>query len=168
MTFKKLTNEETAWAVLEPLWQECVSMYVKAEHREPKRVQVIVTPDMHDSCRHFAATDGDIVWFAPELVDLPVGTVVAVMCHELGHVVDLNNPGRYWFMNEELRRLDELPSKGMRKLIQRWRDRDDDQVEFVADAIAEQVAGVRIGYVGCSGCLVQSLARGIDRPVGLR
>ena len=64
--------------------------------------------------------------------------------------------------------VDKLPGKNIRKHMEQWRSRSTDEVEMVADQIAEMVMGQKIGYVGPSGCIVQTLGRGKTRPKGLR
>lgn len=161
---------DEATAILMPHWQEVVEGFGEAGYDEPARAEFVLTEDAHDSCRHFGAmrNDGLVLYVAPELVHMPVETIDGILAHEAGHSVDLQNPGIYWFRRNALFKAEELPSKGLRKILKAWRGRDDDEVERVADAIAFHALGVRIGYVGSPTCLVQALGRGKRRPKGLR
>lgn len=163
-------DSESDFAILETIWQDVTAQFLRNGHEEPARAALVLDEAMHDSCRHFAGTtpDGKSVRVAPILIDMPADTVIAILAHEGGHVVDLSNPGRWWFRNGKLALVEELPTRGLKKLLSAWRDRSDDELERVADAIAESVLGMRIGYVGTGSCLVEALGRGRPRPKGLR
>jgi len=191
--FDPLTSEE-AWAVLEPYWKEIVAEFSAKKLMAPSKVvRVDVDPKWHNTCRHFggARTDAKVVIFAPELADMPVPSIRGIMAHEAGHLTDFAAPGIYWFrpiealaLREGLRatvfaddprrtesvlmKVRELPEKNLRKHMQDWHDRSRDEVEMIADKLGEYVLGKKIGYVGPSGCLVQSVGRGKTRPKGLR
>lgn len=162
---------DEAVAIIMPYWQEIVERFEESGYDEPGTINsFILTDEVHDNCRHFAATrmDGKVVYVAPDLVHMPSETIIGILAHEAGHVVDLQCPGFYWYRQGKLMVADELPSKGLRKVIKAWNDRGDDEVERVADEIAYKAVGIRIGYVGSPGCLVQALGRGVERPKGLR
>lgn len=188
-------DADRAWAVLRPYWEQIVSTFRHKGHAEPGKVtRVKVDPKWHDTCRHFAGAsqDAKILVVAPELADMPVASIVAILAHEAGHFVDLSNPGRYWFRtacNVRLRKgaravsvrdvpetyrdatlflFERLPEKNLGKHLNEWRERESDEVERTADAIAEVVTGQRIGYTGAPGCLVQTMGSGVERPIGLR
>jgi hypothetical protein len=155
--------------VLEAVWEEVIRKFEGKGLDHPASARLSFDPSRHDSCRHFAATtmDGSEVLVAPSLADMPYETVLAILAHEAGHVEDLCCPGVWWYRQGKLRHTD-LPNRGMRRFIQAWKDRSDDEVEHVADAIAELALGQRIGYVGHPGCLVQFVGRGKRRPKGLK
>jgi len=181
-----------AWELLEPYWEDVVEAYEKMGLPEPSRVRsVIVDASWHDTCRHFAGMthDSQQLIVAPELADMPVDTIKAILAHEAGHAVDLARPGELFLRSRDglpvgtsqrakvLARQqsystgrDKLyavaPEDITRKVIEAWYKRSKDEVERCADAVAEAVLGHRIGYVG--PCLVQSLNRGVRRPIGLR
>jgi hypothetical protein len=163
-------DAEQAQAILEPIWERVLDAFEEYGHQEPSKAKLGFDPALHDTCRHFAGTtlDGKSVYYAPALADMPIDTIEAIMAHEAGHIVDLSNPGRWWFRGGELCFLKELPSKNLKKLLVEWSERDDDEVEHVADAIAEVCMGRRIGYIGEGGCLVQTWDKGKRRPNGLR
>lgn len=158
----------------EPYWDEVVESFKSAGFAEPSHVsRIVFTDEVRDSCRHFAAMrmDGKLLYLSPEIVEMPEETILGIMAHEAGHAVDLQNPGIYWFRRQALlvsEPLDRLTSRELKKLMDAWHDRSDEEVERVADALAEQAMGLRMGYVGKPGCLVQALGRGKKRPPGLR
>lgn len=161
---------EEAEAILLPHWVAVVEAFEAAGFEKLRKVKIVLTEEAHDECRHFAATrtDGKVLYLAPQLVHMPVETIDGILAHEAGHLVDFQHPGIYWYRNDCLMEAEELPKKGMRKILKAWDARDDDEVERVADEIAYNVIGTRIGYVGSPTCLVQALGRGKKRPVGLR
>lgn len=166
---RRLT-EKQAIAVLEPIWEAVCDTFSDKGFDQPSDCRFEIDPSAHDSCRHFAATrtDGKLMIVAPDLADMPLSTIEAILAHEAGHIVDFCCPGRFWFRSGKLQDIDPLPSKGRRKILAMWKGRDNDEVEYVGDAIAEFVMERRIGYVGHPGCLVQSFDDGIKRPRGLR
>ncbi|MHC4617126.1 MAG: hypothetical protein ACYTEQ_05165 [Planctomycetota bacterium] len=164
-------DEAEAIEVLLPQWEQICEIFEEHGHMEPSEVStLVVTPDVHDTCRHFAATrdDGKVVYVAPEMCHLPLEVVAGVLAHEAGHVVDMRNPGIFWFRYGDLCAVEELPTKRLRKHLREWGERSDDEIERVADAIATEAIGTKIGYVGPPYCLVQAVGRGIRRPKGLR
>lgn len=121
--------------------------------------------------RHFAATrdDGLLMYYAPEIVDIPHDTLVAILAHEFGHAADHMYPA-HWVMPPrgpgEATWIGSAETKQHRQWQQLWRDRSRDQIEWAADGIAQAVIGLRIGYAGA--CMLQSFAGGAERPAGLR
>jgi len=167
---ERAISDEEAWEVLEPHWRLVTERFERKGFDVDGFGRLVIDSSAHDSCRHFAKTytDASEVMLAPEMVHLPVPSIQAIMAHELGHVVDVSRPGYCWYRKGALVILPELPSKGLRKLLRQWQERSDDEVERVADAIAEVAMGQKIGYVGSSSCLVECLGKGKARPKGLR
>jgi len=125
------------------------------------------------TARNFAAAseDGRLIVAAPELVELPEETVLAILAHELGHCYDFSYPGEWLLADGELVRVhaDERDPMVERVRLARaraWRDRDEDTVERIADEIASLILGREIRYAG--PCLLQTFDRGVVRPEGLR
>jgi len=162
-------KEPIARAILIPPWLEICEVFESKGFEFPSAAKVRIVSWAHDSCRHFAAAseDGKDVYFSPDMAELPDATALAIMAHEAGHLVDLSCPCRFWWLNGKLVDAGEFnKSKGFKRALERWRARSEDDLEWIADAIAEQVLGVRIGYSG--KCLIQTLDGGIPRPKGLR
>ena len=195
-----MDEEEAVRSILQPYFDAVKDVF--AVFRPPghgplsnlRNVVYEVTPDAHDKERHFARTrtDGRLMQFAPEIVDLPPETLVAIIAHEFGHAADLSHPGCWswpksgsgeslWVGKSQSGR-----SHAWRNIFGKsnakprnpsddkvsasnwmiaWRDRSDDQVEWAADAIAFSVTGIRIGY--CGRCMLQCFG-GSERPAGLR
>lgn len=184
-TATDVTPEE-ALLILEPYFLAVQEAFVGAGLADTRRVRLYVAPSMHDTPRHFAATrdDGTVILVAPEMVELPENTVAAIMAHEFGHAVDFLYPGEFVLGAErDTAQPQQLAANGSERTAVRrdrasftddqwvrwlkdWEKRDDDVVEFVADAIAEMVTGRAIGYVG--PCKLQAFDRGQARPQGLR
>lgn len=161
------------------------------------RVRYVMQHDVHDTERHFAGTrtDGRLMVFAPQIVELPFQGAVAVIAHEFGHAADMAYPGAwtwpfdkaglsYWVGESPAERAiawralfgssrarsrtphdDADPAVNWAKA---WADRTDDQVEWAADGICEAVTGTRPLYGG--KCLIQCFTSGcgVERPAGLR
>lgn len=166
-----MKHDAEARAILLPLWKEICAAFKHAGHKAPGRAKFELDEAMHDSCRHFAGAteDGSLVLVAPSLIDMPMHTVQAILAHEAGHVTDFAAPGHWWSPRTgELVLVETLPERGLKRHLDRWKGRSDDELERVADGIAETVTGRRVGYVGASSCLVQALDRGRPRPPGLR
>lgn len=132
----------------------------------------VVEADRHDSPRHFAACrdDGLHLSFAPQLVELPVENMVAILAHEFGHAADFAYPG-YWRLQPGCPGVaewigDPETTKWGRHWLRTWMDRGRDHVEWTADGIATAVTGRSIGY--CGPCALQAFDRGLERPKGLR
>ena len=189
-----LAPKEAQWVLENYWWEVIVPAFAAKGYDEPGRIRsLVIDPSAHDNCRHFAGTaqDGSKVIVAPELASMPDATVIAILAHEAGHVVDLSNPGIFWFRAKEsfyprdgikvaqmsavtnkgnfrIFECLELPQKGFNKHIEDWKERGREEEEQLADALAEWVLGVKIGYVGSHSCLVETLGEGVPRPVGLR
>ena len=163
---------DKALAILEPYFLAMQERFVESGLTETKRVRLYVAPAMHDSPRHFAGArdDGSVIMLAPEMVELPENTVAAIIAHEFGHATDFLYPGEFVLGADRaaVRRQRNGLENDDRWVtwLKEWEKRDDDVVEFVADAIAERVTGRRIGYVG--PCKLQTFDRGKARPQGLR
>lgn len=128
-------------------------------------------PWIHDSPRHFAACtdDGLQIYAAPELADLPDNVVLAIFAHEFGHATDFLYPAEFARGRDGAYRRDfgNVSERQVRAWITGWNNRDADAIEFAADAIAELVLGMPIGYQG--PCQLQCFNCGEGRrPVGLR
>ena len=160
-----------------------------------RRVRYVITSEARSSERHFAATldTGMSMIFAPQIVDLPVETLVAILAHEFGHAADFaypacwtwpkNAPGAaMWVGESDHARAaawrftfgkagaksrsggdDKAPSENWAFA---WHRRNRDQIEWAADAIATAVTGQAIGY--CGPCMLQCFHGGMARPAGLR
>lgn len=169
-TTTSVTPEE-ALLILEPYFQVMQEAFVASGLTEASRVKLYVAPTMHDSPRHFAGTraDGLVMLVAPEMVELPEPTVAAIMAHEFGHATDFLYPGEFVLGPKRVARRRDRASftdEQWIKWIKDWEKRDDDPIEFIADAIGELVTGRSIGYVG--PCKLQTFDRGRARPQGLR
>jgi hypothetical protein len=166
-----LTTEE-AHAIIEPYFLVVREQFLDAGLDRVRSVQLRCRRWVHNTPRHFAACfeDGSEIVVAPELAELGYDTVCAMLAHELGHATDFCYPGEFVLQGDrvERRRFDvEDPQqvKQWRKWRSGWKERDTDTVELTADAIAEHVMGVPIGYRG--PCLLQAF-EGEPRPIGLR
>jgi hypothetical protein len=144
-----------------------------------RKTRLIIDPAVHDTFRHFAmcSDDGMVMRFAPEAVDLPIETVVAITAHEFGHASDFAYPARWVLLGRG--KAEWIPadgSKPVKRWQRAWRERNQaaragdegarDQIEWAADGISQAVTGKKTGY--CGSCLLQCFAGGIERPVGLR
>jgi hypothetical protein len=163
--------------VLKPHFDAVRDIFVEFGLVRLERVRFSIEPEIHDKARHFAATTetGIEQMYAPEIIELPHDTLVAILAHEFGHSSDFAYPG--WWLGpvrgpgEEVIFLGDQPgsfwgSKRGRATVQSWERRSRDQVEWTADAIAELVTDKRIGYAG--DCMLQTLRGGVERPAGLR
>jgi hypothetical protein len=144
------------------------------------KTQFVVDAKNHNSGRHFASTrdDGMLMVFAPQLVQLPVETLIAILAHEFGHAADFAYPAHWLTRGQPDDRAkwigDPSETKQARKWRRLWYDQNDhsgrdgnrDRIEWRADAIAFTVTGNRLGY--CGDCLLQCFNGGIERPPGLR
>lgn len=170
-----LDLDQMAGFVISPSFDAVRDVFDDACSRLPgaqlvTEVRLTINPDRHDTARHFAAcaTNGRRIEIAPEAADLPIETLTAILAHELGHAHDFLNPGRWEFHGRDrpAQWVPETASADRRKAAQRrWLNRDDDEIEFWADAIAFAITGKKIGY--CGPCLIQCFG-GVERPAGLR
>jgi hypothetical protein len=168
-----------AGTVLEPFIEDVRDAYLAFGLKNIARTRVVVTERAREGKRHFAAcrTDGSQILLSPDLIRLPVATAVGIIAHEFGHAADYLYPAAFerkflggaTFRQYGLRSNDGVP----RGVADRWRSRDDDEVEMSADAIAETVLSasekrpIRIGYAG--PCFLETIGAGIrPRPRGLR
>lgn len=126
-------------------------------------------------CRHFAACrdDGLLMLFAPEFIELPTETLVAILAHEFGHAADHAYPAHWYMPGAGPARaiwIGQEDTKRHRAWQRVWRDRNSsdrrDQIEWAADGIAEAITGKSIGY--CGDCMLQCFDAGAERPEGLR
>lgn len=181
-------------SIINPYWKQVVYRFEDAGFPQVHNTtRVVFDEGVHDSCRHYAAarTDGKVLMLAPEVVDLPDEDIWALLAHEAGHFVDFASPGRFFHreptrvrmregasveMLSELSermppsalfRFVELPGK-LGKHMREWKERDADEVEFVADGIASLAMGIPIRYRGPADCLVETFGPGVERPLGLR
>lgn len=136
-------------------------------------VRFDIDPERHDSVRHFAAcrTDGLHMVFAPQIVDLPVENLVAVLAHEFGHAADFLCPAHWRMPDSGPAKAEWIGHPGSTKWgrhwAKKWEARTRDQIEWAADGIAEAVTGKHLTYEG--PLLLQCVrGAGIERPAGLR
>jgi hypothetical protein len=185
-----VSDEEIAASVLEPHFCAVRDLFSQFEP-EPglklsklAKVQFVIDSKVHDKPRHFAATyeEKPLMVFAPQIVDLGVETVVAILAHEFGHAADFQYPSRWythargpcvarWIDSKDVERKlkngNRVDTKPFRAWSKAWSDRGRDQVEWAADGIAEAVTGKHITYDG--PLVLQCLhGHGIERPKGLR
>ncbi len=170
------SSEEIAAAVLEPHFDAVRDVYCQygdGELQRLSKVRFVVDKSIHNSPRHFAATrdDGLLMLFAPQFIDLPEETLVAILAHEFGHAADFLFPARFvttgtkkaiWASD------DQLDTKQFRGWQRIWEQRNRDQIEQSADSIAYEVTGRPIKYDFVDSCLLQRFNRGMERPLGLR
>lgn len=162
---------EQAHAILEPYFQVVRERFLDYGLDRVRRVRLTCDEQLHDTPRHFAACyeDGSEILVAPEMAELGYDTVCAMFAHELGHATDFNYPGEFVLRGSRVQRIaaGELDGelKQWRHRLNGWKRRDQDTIELTADAIAEEVMGVPIGYRG--PCLLQGFG-GPRRPIGLR
>lgn len=163
---------EEARLIIEPFFFEMRHVFVEeAGLSRCRKTRLYCAPWMHDTERHFAACrdDGLVVVVAPELAELPVETVVAILAHEFGHATDYLYPAEFALDRDRKarrRRRVEADDVQWARWAKAWTRRDDDLVEVTADAVAEFATGNRIGYLG--PCQLQAFDRGRARPQGLR
>jgi hypothetical protein len=200
-----LGDHEEAASILVPYFDAVRDTFVeKMEGRDglvkkgscrARKSRLIVSDDAHDTRRHFAMTHTEslAIVCAPVMVDLPEPTLVGILAHEFGHVIDFGYPGSFswprfgpgqavWIGQSPRDKAnawravygkhgatsrnehdDVLPCGNW---MRAWEDRSDDEVEWAADAICFYVTGKRVGYAG--PCLLQRIGSGKPRPRGLR
>ena len=93
-----------------------------------------------------------------------------MLSHELGHAADFSYPGCWVVLDPRTDRRRALwlgwrEDRDARRWRRMWYERDDDEVEWAADAIAQAVTGIPVTY--CGRCMLQCFS-GIPRPSGLR
>jgi len=172
-------SKEEAFCVIEPFFVAAQILFVQyckdlGLDDRIKSTRLECSEEIHDTDRHFAGTtlDGRKVLVAPEMAELPEDTVAAIMAHEFGHVVDHQFPAYFVCVEDELvfvGDVDVSTPRGAQAKVARmrqWEKRPVDELERLADLIAHQATGSRIGYSG--KCLLQGLNRGTPRPKGLR
>lgn len=159
-----------AQLILEPFFQEALELFQQAGYDRVSKTRFGISGDMHDSPRHFAGCreDGGLILVAPEMVELPVPTVIAIMAHEVGHACDFLYPGRFSLTESGIREFDfgEATETQRLRRLRAWQLRDSHDVELTADRLAESVYGTPIGYTG--PCLLQTFRGGQPRPEHLR
>jgi hypothetical protein len=171
-----LTDEE-AYAVLEPFFLETQKVFVEAGLVRCAKTRLVIDAEAHDTPRHFAGCteDGLLIVVAPQLADLPVENVVAILAHEFGHAADFLYPARFLVADGELvssfegarrRALEDIDQRAEYNRRKQWEDRDPTAVEEAADRIAQDVTGREIQYAG--PCVLQTYAPGGPRPPDLR
>lgn len=138
------------------------------ELSELRATRLLIDPAAGDNERHFARcrTDGRQIELAPQSADLPIATLTAILAHEFGHAADHRYPACFRLVERygAAQGKPPPPRRAARKVAE-WEGRSEDQIEWVADAIAYLVTGRRVGY--CGPCMVQCFA-GAPRPRGLR
>lgn len=166
---------EVAAAVLEPHFAAVRDVFAGFEPApgvtltKLRKTYLVIDPNLHATPQRFAACrdDAALIKLAPEAMELEHDQLVAILCHEFGHAADFAYPGD-WVMLER----DEpavwvggREDRYTRRWRRLWHERNDDQVEWSADAIAWAVIGKPVRY--CGPCMIQCFA-GISRPPGLR
>ncbi len=164
-------TDAQAFQLLEPLFEATREIFEGAGLKAVRRVRLQVDRKMHDTARHFGGTrdDGLLILLAPELIELPPENTTAIIAHEFGHATDFLYPGEFVLGPERVARRrarDSFEAEHWAKCVRDWERRDDDVIEYVADAVAEMVTGRQIGYTG--SCRLQTYDRGRARPAGLR
>jgi hypothetical protein len=176
---------DAAFFILEPYFKAAQEQFVAHErehfgHKQLARVRMECRPWLElqrthgFTVRNFAATrdDGRVIVVAPELIELPEENVAAVLAHEFGHAYDFLYPARFVLRDGDLLRFDDVPSDDRRAdqarfaRMRAWRERDHNQTERLADAIASDVLRREIRYSG--PCLLQGFGAGSERPEGLQ
>ncbi len=172
-----MLDDEVAAVILEPHFDAVRDTFVEfcpepgKQLAKLKRTRFVVDPSVHDTDRHFAMCrdDGLLIRIAPEAAELPLENLVAILSHEFGHAADFAYPGKWvtplrgagdvvWLGSRS-----DKPARKWRRL---WEERNGDQVEWAADAIASTVTGVEIRY--CGPCVLQCFSGAQTRPAGLR
>jgi hypothetical protein len=128
-------------------------------------LMIVIDPKVHDSPRHLAACAEDVsaIRIAPQLALEPSPIIDGILMHELGHAADFAYPGS-WIYDVRGRLFVGAHAKPHHRRA--WKRRDPYKVETDADALAEAIFNVRIGYVGDR--MLQSTEGGIrPRPFGL-
>lgn len=175
-----MTDLADAHAVIE-CYFEAVREHFAPHFERVSRTKLFVAPCTAEVCvrdteRHYAgcSLDGRSIVCAPEMADLEYHVVVGILFHEFGHSVDYLYPGEFILGPEPAigartarrRRREDVSDTQWIRWQKQWDQRDDDVIEFTADAIASGVAGAPILYGG--PCILQNFRTGEARPYGLR
>lgn len=171
-----MTDEE-AFAVLEPFFRETQLLFVERGLTRCQETRLLVEDDAHDTARHFAGCteDGLRIVVAPQLAQLPVDNVVAILAHEFGHACDFLYPARFIVADGELvsvyegpKRisLEDMDQRAAYNIRRQWESRAPEDIEATADAVAGDVTGREIRYNG--PCMLQTYGPGTGRPRTLR
>jgi hypothetical protein len=170
-----MTNrEEIAATVLTPHFDAVRDVFVEYQPvngtglGKLRHTRLLVDSAMHDGGRHFAGCrqDGMLIKIAPEAIELPIETLVAILAHEFGHAADFAYPGRWATQRDQPATwIERDGGRRMRAWRKAWNERTDDQMEWDADSIAWCVTGRHIGY--CGPCHLQCFGDH-PRPTGLR
>ena len=167
-------------ATLRDAFETIRGLYLRAGADKVSVTKLKVEDWVRDKPRHFAAcrTDGSTILLSSELALLPSKNMGAIIAHEFGHAMDYLYPGCFLLTRQgtlDVRASGRRSNQGIPKeRYAYWENRSDDAVEATADAIAERVLGVKIGY--CGPCNLQTLLIGAadergctrPRPTGLR
>lgn len=167
-------HAELAYAIIEPHFDAARDVFAEFSPAEGvvldkvRRTKLIVESSARDSDRHYAACrdDGLLIVMAPDAAQLDTESLVAIICHELGHAVDFLYPAQWAGFRGKPAAWILEGSKKPQKIREIWASRSDDQVEWHADSIAEAVTGLQIKY--CGSCQIQCFGNGVERPPGLR
>ena len=166
------TELRKAPALIEPVVRRIRAEYVKRGFDELRNTVVEVSDRERDNARHFGACrqDGRLIVVSPKLVFLAPDTMAGIIAHEFGHAADYAYPAHFSVSTKKVsfKRTGQRSNDGISNAVyERWLHRSDDEVELWADAIAQAVLGLPIGYEG--PCMLQTLYRGErPRPQGLR
>jgi hypothetical protein len=159
--------------LLDPFIDEVRRGYLAFGLGKIERVKVKISEEARDGLRHFAMcrTDGGLIVLSPDVIGLPVATAQGIIAHEFGHAADYLYPGAFQraaFGKAVFHEYGQRSNDGVPQgVADRWRARTDDEIELDADAIAETVLKVKIGYAG--PCMLETIGAGVrPRPPGLR
>lgn len=136
-------------------------------------VKLVVTREAYAAPRNYARCreDGRLIELAPQAADVEHETLVAILSHEMGHAADFAYPGCWVLLGDSpserravwIGERDDKPARRYRRL---WHERNKDQIEWSADAIAEKVTGLKVRY--CGDCMLQCFTGSAVRPAALR
>ena len=183
-----MLDDEQAAIILQPYFDAvrdefvCFSPEPGLKLDRLRKTRLLVDPTVHNSRRHYAACrdDGLQILCDPLIVvDIVVEQMVPILAHEFGHAADMAYPGQWIVLRPGTAHpkaiwIGEREDKAaVQWRERRWHERNRDEVEWAADAIAELVTGRTIHY--CGECVLQCFGKikGIPivhahRPRGLR